>query len=123
MKTSFVRVVLAFAFLSASSPSSAKSPEHGDDWLVLDKITHKRDYTIETRDHKCVMGTIARVSVDRLTAKIYRWNSSGLARRCFARGFWAICVLQRPKLVVGCRFDSGRRSGAARDGHDGWQDL
>jgi hypothetical protein len=79
VKTSFICFILVLAFLSIAIPSSAKSPVHGDPWGVLDKITHKRDYTIETRDHKCVMGRITRVAADRLTAEIYKWNSSGLA--------------------------------------------
>lgn len=79
MRTSFVWATLTFALASTSVHSSPKSLEHGEAWWVLDRITHKRDYTIETRDHKCVTGVITKVTADRLTAKVYSWSSSGLA--------------------------------------------
>ncbi len=78
MKTPSARRILAFAVLATSTFSSAKSPDQADSWLVLNKITHKRSYTIETRDRKCVLGTIAGVTNDRLTAKAHTSNSAGL---------------------------------------------
>ena len=44
--------ILAFAVLATSIFSSAKSPDQADSRLVLNKITHKRSYTIEIRDRK-----------------------------------------------------------------------
>ena len=78
MKTPSARRILAFAVLATSTFSSAKSPDQADSWLVLNKITHKRSYTIETRDRQCVSGTIAGVTNDRLTAKVHTSNSAGL---------------------------------------------
>lgn len=37
---------------------------------MLGKITHKRSYTIETRDRKCTWGTIAELTTEDLTAKV-----------------------------------------------------
>jgi hypothetical protein len=56
--------------LAAAVPSSAKAPDPARSWLVLSKITHRRDYTIETRDRKCVWGTVTRITSDSLTAKV-----------------------------------------------------
>ena len=52
MQIPSARRILAFAVLATSIFSSAKSPDQADSWLVLNKITHKRSYTIETRDRK-----------------------------------------------------------------------
>ena len=78
MQTPSARRILAFAVLATSIFSSAKSPDQADSWLVLNKITHKRSYTIETRDRKCVLVTIAGVTNDRLAAKVHTSNSAGL---------------------------------------------
>ncbi len=76
MKTSSACSLLALSVLTSSVFASAKSPDQADPWLVLNKITHKRSYQIETRDRKCVWVTIAEVTADRLTAKVYTSNSS-----------------------------------------------
>lgn len=69
--------ILVFTVLAISIFSSAKSPDQADPWLVLNKITHRRSYMIETRDRKCVSGTITGVTTDGLTAKVFTSNSSG----------------------------------------------
>jgi hypothetical protein len=85
MKTPSARRILAFAVLATSIFSSAKSTDQADSWLVLNKITHKRSYMIETRDRKCVLGTIAGVTPDRLTAKAYNRNSHSPETVTFSR--------------------------------------
>jgi hypothetical protein len=62
--------ILAFTVLATSISSSAKSPDQPEPWLILNKITHKRSYKIETRDRKCVWGTITSITTDHLTAKV-----------------------------------------------------
>ncbi len=66
-------------FLAVTVPSSAKASDPTDSWRVLGKITHRRDYTIETRDHKCVWGTVTRITSDSLTATVKRPNFSTLS--------------------------------------------
>jgi len=56
-------------FIAATVPSSARAPDPTESWWILSKITHRRSYTIETRDRKCVWGTITRITSDSLTAK------------------------------------------------------
>ena len=68
MKFRSARHVLAFTLLATPVYSLPKSLDHADSWSVLYKITHKRNYTIETRDHNCTWGRIT-VTPDRLTAK------------------------------------------------------
>jgi len=75
MKTPSICRILSVTVLGTSIYSLAKSPDPADSWWVLNKITHKRSYTIETRDRKCVSGTITRVTADHLTAKVYASNS------------------------------------------------
>jgi hypothetical protein len=76
MKTACACRILAFTVLATSIASLAKSPDQADAWSVLNKITHKRSYMIETRDRKCMWGMITEVTADRLTAKVYTSNSS-----------------------------------------------
>ena len=76
MKTSSRCYILAFTVLATSVFAPAKSPLD-DSWLVLNEITHKRSYMIETRDRKCVWGTIAGVTADHVTAKVHIPGSSG----------------------------------------------
>src|ERR1700675_3401637 len=85
MKTLSARRILAFAVLATPIFSSAKSTDQADAWLVLNQITHKRSYTIETRDRKCVLGTITGATNDRLTAKAYNRNSSSQETVIFSR--------------------------------------
>ena len=68
MKTACACRILAFTVLATSIASLAKSPDQADAWSVLNKITHKRSYMIETRDRKCMWGMITEVTADRLTA-------------------------------------------------------
>jgi hypothetical protein len=77
MKTPSAWQILAFTVLATSILASAKSSDQHDSWSILDQITHKRSYAIETRDRKCVWGTITRVTVDRFAAKVHTPNSSG----------------------------------------------
>jgi len=56
--------------LAATVLSSAKGPDPTGSWRALSRITHRRDYTIETRDRKCVWGTVTRITSDSLTAKV-----------------------------------------------------
>jgi hypothetical protein len=69
MGTTIFRL-LALTALATSILSSAKSLAQEDAWLVLNKITHKRTYDIETRDRKCVSGTITGVTSNGLKAKL-----------------------------------------------------
>jgi hypothetical protein len=70
MKFRSARHILAFTLLATSIFSSAKSPNQEDSWSVLNKITHKRTYTIETRDRKCAWARITEVTPERLTATV-----------------------------------------------------
>jgi hypothetical protein len=70
MQSSTACRILAFTVLATSLSSSAKSPDQADTWLIFNKITHKRSYRIETRDRKCVRGTITGVTTDGLTAAV-----------------------------------------------------
>jgi len=76
MKTPSACRILTFTVLATSIFSSAKSPDQVEPWLVLNKITHKRSYEIETRDRKCTWATITEVTPDHLTAKVHPLNSS-----------------------------------------------
>jgi hypothetical protein len=67
METPVFRL-LTLTILASLVLSSAKSSGQEDPWFVLNKITHKRSYMIETRDRKCVGGVITQVTSDRLTA-------------------------------------------------------
>jgi hypothetical protein len=71
MRITCARRFLALIALATSIAAWAKSPDQADPWLVLNRITHKRGYTIETRDHRCVRVTITKVANDRLTAGVY----------------------------------------------------
>jgi hypothetical protein len=77
MKSSIACRMLAFTVFATSISSMAKSPDQAEPWSVLNSITHKRTYEIETRDRKCVRGKIIGVASDRLTVKVYS-NLSGL---------------------------------------------
>src|ERR1039457_6112935 len=76
MKSPTAYGILASTLLATSIFSLAKSPDPTEPWLVLSKITRKRSYQIETRDRKCVQGTITGVTTDRLPAQVYS-NLSG----------------------------------------------
>src|SRR6266704_369499 len=76
MKTSFAYRILAFIVLATPILSSAKSFDREDSWLILNKVTHKRSYIIETRDRKCVLGMITGVTTDSITAKVYASSAS-----------------------------------------------
>lgn len=79
-------VLTTLTVLATSAISQAKSPTDEDPWLLLDKITHKRTYTIETRDGQCVWGLITAVTPDRLTAKVNSpWGTSDAVMRTFIR--------------------------------------
>jgi hypothetical protein len=65
------RRILTLALLAASIPAAAQAPGQADPWQVLNKITHKRSYRIQTRDRKCVLGKIKEVTSDRFTAEVY----------------------------------------------------
>jgi hypothetical protein len=77
MKTSTTCRMLALTVLATAMLSWAQSPDQADPWSVLNKITHKRTYTIQTRDLKCVWATMTGVNADRITAKAYTSNSAG----------------------------------------------
>ena len=69
-------VLAALAILAAPAISQAELPKKEDPWLLLNKITHKRTYSIETRDGQCVWARIKAVTPDRLTAKVHpTWSS------------------------------------------------
>ena len=85
MKTTSARRVLAFTVLMTSTVASAQAPDHTDSWLVLNKITHKRSYTIETRDRKCSWGTISELTDDHLSANLYSSNPAGSPAVTFRR--------------------------------------
>ncbi|HST13098.1 MAG TPA: hypothetical protein VLL05_22150 [Terriglobales bacterium] len=72
MKIASICFAVAIALLVEPTVSSAKTPKHEDPWLVLNRVTHKRDYVVETRNHECVAGTIREVTANHLTAKIYK---------------------------------------------------
>jgi hypothetical protein len=76
MKTHSACCILACTVLAVQILSLAKSPDQGDPWLVLNKITHKRSYTIETRDRKCAWAEITEVTADRVAAKAYAPSST-----------------------------------------------
>jgi hypothetical protein len=67
--------LLAFALLASSVESAGKSADQPDPWSVLNKITHRRIYRIETRDGKCVRGRIIEATADHLRAEVYAPNS------------------------------------------------
>jgi len=71
MKTTFTYRILVLAVLLAPILSSAKSLDRTDPWPVLNAITHKHSYTIETRDRKCAFGTLSEVAADHITADVY----------------------------------------------------
>ena len=77
MKTPSACRILASMVLATSIFSSAKSPDQADAWSVISNITHKRLYTIENLDRKCVWGTITRVTADDLTVNAGTLNSFG----------------------------------------------
>jgi len=56
--------------LAITVSSSAKAPDPTESWWILNKITHRRSYTIETKGRKCVWGTITRITPNSLTAKV-----------------------------------------------------
>jgi hypothetical protein len=58
--------ILSLTVAATSIFSWAKSTDQADPWSVLSGITHKRSYTIETRDHRCFRGKITRVTTDHL---------------------------------------------------------
>lgn len=77
---------VALATFGIPTRSQAKSSKEEDPWLLLNKITHKRTYTIETRDGQCVWGTIKTVTPDRLTAKVNSlYGTSDAVMRTFIR--------------------------------------
>jgi hypothetical protein len=77
VETPAVWRMLALAIL-ATSIFSTKSSGQDDPWFVLNKITHKRSYMIETRDRECVWGVITEVASDHLTTKRYASSMSQL---------------------------------------------
>jgi hypothetical protein len=85
MKFRSARHILSFTLLATSIFSSAKSPDQADSWSVLNKITHKRTYTIETRDRKCTWGRITEVTPDRLTVTANNPKSYSPATVIFPR--------------------------------------
>jgi hypothetical protein len=101
--------MLAFTVVATSLFASAKSPDQHDSWSVLGQITHKRSYEIETRDRKCVWGTITRVAVDGLAVKVYTPNSSGSAHTVMFHMFPRADVL---RVRSGPIYYSGRSSWA-----------
>jgi hypothetical protein len=68
--------LIAVTVLATQISSSADSAVRADAWHVLGDVTHKRTFTIETRDHRCVSGRIDEVAADHLTAKLRAPNSS-----------------------------------------------
>ena len=109
MKTSAACSRLALTVFASSIFVLAKSPDQADPWLVLNKITHKRSYEIETRDRKCVSATIAEVTTDRLTAKVDTSNSSATPDTV---------IFQRADVL---RVASGRR--VYYSGRSSWSDV
>jgi hypothetical protein len=77
-KLSICRLVAA-TVLATQIFSFADSATEADAWQVLSEVTHKRTFTIETRDHRCVSGQITGLTVDRLTVKISRSTSPRLS--------------------------------------------
>ncbi len=77
-------VLTALAILATPAISQAKLPKKEDPWLLLNKITHKRTYSIETRDGQCVWARIKAVTPDRLTARDGQqgsWSADPVVRR------------------------------------------
>jgi hypothetical protein len=74
----------ALAIFATPAISQTKLPEKEDPWLLLDKITHKRTYSIETRDGQCVWARIKAVTPDRLTTRDGQqgaWSRDPVVRR------------------------------------------
>jgi hypothetical protein len=71
------RRVLTLALLAASIQAAAHASGQADPWQVLNKITHRRSYRIQTRDRGCVLGKIKEVTGDHLTAEVYGSYGSG----------------------------------------------
>ncbi len=70
------RRILTLALLATSIQAAAQASGQSDPWQVLNKITHKRSYRIQTRDRKCVLGKIKEVTGDGFTAGVYSSYSS-----------------------------------------------
>jgi len=66
MKMRSACCILALTVVATPIFASAKSPDPAGAWSVLGKITHKRTYIIETRDHRCHVGTITELTPDHL---------------------------------------------------------
>jgi hypothetical protein len=79
------RITVVLIFLMSPIVSSAKSPDQADPWLMLKKITHKRDYQLQTRDHKCWAAKIIEVTSDSLIAVAYSWSATPGKRVTFPR--------------------------------------
>jgi hypothetical protein len=74
----------ALAIFATPAISQTKLPEKEDPWLLLDKITHKRTYSIETRDGQCIRARIKAVTPDRLTTRDSQqgsWSPDPVVRR------------------------------------------
>jgi hypothetical protein len=78
VETPAVCSLTALIILATSIFSPAKCPGQDAPWFVLNKITHKRSYMIETRDRQCAWGIITEVASDHLTAKRYASSLSQL---------------------------------------------
>jgi hypothetical protein len=75
MKTGFASCYLMFVLLFAPTLSRAQSSTQANSWSVLNKITHKRNYQIQTRDLKCTLAVITEVAADHIVITQYRLKS------------------------------------------------
>lgn len=78
-------VLTALAILATPAISQSELLKEEDSWLLLNKITHKRTYSIETRDGQCIWARIKAVTPDRLTAKVHSTGSSHPLLKTFNR--------------------------------------
>jgi len=117
--------MVAIIVLANPISFSAKSPDQADSWLMPRKITHKRNYMIETRDRKCTWGTITELTTEHLTAKVYNRNSPDSPDTVtfhradvlrVASGRWVYYSGRGSWSDV--RLDSGSGPGATEDRHD-----
>lgn len=80
MRTTSIVLMATIVLLATPVRSFSKTQKQVDPWLVLDRITHKRNYRIETRDRRCVEGTITKIDTDRFTARVYPLSSTGIVQ-------------------------------------------
>lgn len=77
--------IVVLATLTVPTFPQPKTPRKEDPWLLLNKITHKRTYRIETVDDRCFAGTITSVGPNRLAAKVVPHDPNDPVMRTFER--------------------------------------